>query len=492
MFSKNPDSRSWSLATRLTIWYSVASLLFAVFTTGSLYLWLDAFLTHREDLVLVENVHALQEIVRDRPNAMSNLRQELDWDSPVRHHDDAQIYVRVLDDHGQPRVATPGIDSLFPTDVFARSVPAKANPTRGVQIRSDQGLRFQAIAALARVGGPEDKPWVIQIARDRQRHTLLLANYRLGSLVMLAISAIVCPLVTYIIAQRGLRPIREISDTARNIGSATLSERIAAEGYPIEVGALAKTFNSMLDRLEDSFCRISQFSADIAHELRTPIHNLRGEAEVTLSRARSIEEYKEALTSCLEETVRLSDLIGRLLFLARAENPGTLLEREQVHLAEELDAVREYYADAASEAEVTLAVAAGDDVVTSLDRGLVRGAIGNLVANSLAHTVRGDVITLAVRSQNGDACIEVCDTGTGIPAEHLARVFDRFYRADRSRSSQFGSMGLGLSIVKGIVTLHGGQTDIESEVGKGTKIVLRFPLEKRFIESDSYATPPRK
>jgi two-component system heavy metal sensor histidine kinase CusS len=208
----------------------------------------------------------------------------------------------------------------------------------------------------------------------------------------------------------------------------------------------------------------------------TPIHNLRGEAEVTLSRTRSIDEYKEALTSCLEETVRLSYLIGRLLFLARAENPATQLERERVSLSEELAAVREYYANAASEAEVTLSVAAGGDVVVAVDKGLVRGAIGNLVANSLTHTPPGGTITLAAQENNFGARIEVCDTGKGILPQDLPRVFDRFYRADRSRSSQPGSMGLGLAIVKGIVTLHGGQTAIESEEGKGTRVTLTFPM----------------
>lgn len=490
MSSKKASSRSWSLATRLTTWYTVASLLLAVFTMGSLYWWLAAFLTDREDRVLIERVQVLRAILRDRPKSILELRQEVELNSPTHRRDDVQVYVRLLDEHGQPSLATEGMDALLPPGVFTPVVPADSQPSRITNIRSHEGGSFRALAARAAVGGSGEKTWVIQAARDREHHKLLLANYRRGLLMMLAITVIACPLVAYCIARRGLRPVREISETARHIRSATLSARIEAAGYPVELSALADTFNAMLDRLEDSFHRISQFSADIAHELRTPIHNLRGEAEVTLSKARSIDEYREALTSCLEETVRLSDLIGRLLFLARAENPGTRLERAQVNLVEELAAVREYYANAASEAGVTLSVAAGDDVVIALDRGLLRGAIANLVANSLAHTPPGGTITLAAQMDDNRARIEVCDTGTGIPPQDLPRVFDRFYRGDQSRSSRPSNVGLGLAIVKGIVALHGGQTKIESEAGKGTRVALTFPLGARPQEREPHASAP--
>jgi two-component system heavy metal sensor histidine kinase CusS len=260
---------------------------------------------------------------------------------------------------------------------------------------------------------------------------------------------------------------------------ATLDARIQHAGYPVELAALAKTFNAMLDRLEDSFRRLSQFSADIAHELRTPINNIRGEAEVVLSRARSVEEYREALTSCLEESVRLSNLITNLLFLARAESPGICLKREPVRIVKELAAVRDYYEAAAAEAFVTLSLASTDEVVLALDRALIQQAVGNLVANSIAHTPRGGTITLAAGAEDERVRIEVSDTGVGIPSEDLPRVFDRFYRVDPGRSPQSGGMGLGLAIVKSIATIHGGQMEIASEVGRGTRIAIVLPTSLR-------------
>jgi two-component system heavy metal sensor histidine kinase CusS len=475
MSSTSRTRTSWSLAARLTTWYTAASLVFALFTMATLYWWLDTYLTQREDDFLHEKVQALGDILRERPDASLELFEEVEMESPEDRREDAQVFVRLIDDRGQPALTTSGMDALLPTRAFTLLAPAAdGGSSRGLEIRPPGGGSFRALAVRVPRGARRDM-WTVQVARDRGHHELLLANYRRGLLLTLAITVVACPLVAFHIARRGLRPVHVISETARHIGSATLSARIESAGYPVELEALAETFNAMLDRLDDSFRRLSQFSADIAHELRTPIHNMRGEAEVVLSRARSAEEYKEALTSCLEESVRLSELISKLLFLARAEGPATQLEREPVDVVRELAAVRDYYAEAAADARVTLSVAAGDQVEVAADRGLLQDAITNLVANSLTHTPPGGSITLAAGFDRGRVRIEVRDTGSGIPAHDLARVFDRFYRADRSRSSRPGSVGLGLAIVKGIIRFHGGETEIESEVGKGTRVALIIP-----------------
>jgi two-component system heavy metal sensor histidine kinase CusS len=254
-----------------------------------------------------------------------------------------------------------------------------------------------------------------------------------------------------------------------------LRERIRAEGYPSELAALARTFNEMLDRLEGSFEQISRFSADIAHDLRTPVNNIRGEAEVALARARTIDEYREVLESSLEETVRLSELIGDLLFLARAESPLTQLRRQSVDVGELLAIVEEYYEATASEGGISLVTAADAESLTAeLDRSLMLRAVSNLVSNAIAHTPSGGSVTLGASQANGHICIRVSDTGNGIPAEALPRVFDRFFRVDPSRSKTSGGTGLGLAIVQSIVNLHGGRAEISSELGRGTCVTLRI------------------
>ena len=263
---------------------------------------------------------------------------------------------------------------------------------------------------------------------------------------------------------------------ARNISSTNLRVRIHPEGYPFELASLASTFNQMLERLEESFERISRFSADIAHDLRTPVNIIRGETEVALARARSGDEYREVLESSLEEAVRLSDLIGDLLFLARAESPLHEVCRERVNVDELLITVRDYYEASAASGRILLAVVEGAEPLTAeLDRSLMLRAVSNLVSNAVAHTAPGGTVTLAAASELTAIRIEVSDTGAGIPAEALPRVFDRFFRVDPSRSKISGGTGLGLAVVQSILTLHGGSAEITSQLGHGTRVTLRMP-----------------
>jgi two-component system heavy metal sensor histidine kinase CusS len=338
------------------------------------------------------------------------------------------------------------------------------------------GREFRVTTAFAPAGSPPKHTVTIEIAIDVSQKEAFLARFRLGFWLIILGSFVIFPLAGYQIARQGIRPVEEIAATARRISSTHLGERIVAEGYPFELASLAGTFNEMLDRLEGSFDRISRFSADIAHDLRTPVNNIRGEAEVALARARTIDEYRDALESSLEEAVRLSDLIGNLLFLARAESPLAHLRREPVDVAELLEGVKEYYEASAADGGISLSTRLGDEpVVAELDRTLMQRAVGNLVSNAMAHTLSGGSVVMATSSESAAIRIEVTDTGIGIPPEALPRVFDRFFRVDPSRSQASGGAGLGLAIVQGIMLLHGGKVEIVSQPGKGTRVILSMP-----------------
>jgi two-component system heavy metal sensor histidine kinase CusS len=269
-----------------------------------------------------------------------------------------------------------------------------------------------------------------------------------------------------------------MSETVGRIRSTALRERFELPGLPAELFVLAGAFNEMLDRLERSFQRLTQFSADISHELRTPVNNLRGEAEVALDKARTPEEYRDVLGSCLEECERLGRLIDSLLFLARADDPQTQIDRRPVDVTRELETVHAMYEATAAEAGVRWTVDAAGAAHAALDRTLFHRALGNLVANAVAHTKPGGSIRLAASTDGTSLHVEVSDTGSGIPPEHLPKVWDRFYRADAARSGEAGRVGLGLAIVKSIVILHGGSVEITSQVGRGTRVSLRFPLSR--------------
>jgi two-component system heavy metal sensor histidine kinase CusS len=371
-------------------------------------------------------------------------------------------------------MATPGMAEQL--NIAELSSRTRGRAERSIAMAGRHGQPFRVTIATVAVGTPPTHSDTVQIAIDVAQEEELLARDRLWFWGILLTTSALFPLVGYRIARHGIRPVEEIAATARRITSTNLRERIGSEGYPSELASLAGTFNEMLERLEESFERISRFTADIAHDLRTPVNNIRGEAEVALARSRTPDEYRDVLESSLEEAVRLSELIGDLLFLARAESPFTDLHRENVNIGELLTKVRDYYEAFATDAGISLVVNDGvEPLNVELDRSLMLRAVSNLVSNAIAHTPSGGTVTLAATSEDAAIRIEVSDTGTGIPAEALPKVFDRFFRVDPSRSKASGGTGLGLAIVQSILTLHGGSVEITSQLGRGTRVMLRMP-----------------
>jgi len=462
-----------SLALRLTLWFTGSSFALITAATGFFYLSLATNLDREDDEFLADQALILRGLLREGTDDAAGIHQEVEFESSVRRH--ASLYVRILDETLRTVVETPGM----PPGLDPRSFPPPSGPDEepagGSVVRSADGRVFRVLAAGSHVGAGGGGTRILQIALDRRGEEELLAEFRGHILPVLGITLLLSALAGYWIARRGVRPVEEIAAAARRIRSSTLHERIASSDFPAELSDLAATFNEMLDRLKDSFDRLARFSADIAHELRTPLGNLRGEFEVALNRARSPEEYREILSSGLEEIARLSRLIESLRFLARAEDPQSRIHREPLDAGTELRAVREFYDAAAADAGVTIGVDAPAPLPARLDRTLFRRALGNLVENALAHTPRGGSVALSGKRENGALQVTVLDTGRGIPPEHLSRVFDRFYRIDPSRNAATGGMGLGLAIVKSIAELHGGSARLESEEGRGTRITLRFP-----------------
>ncbi len=481
-------SRLWgTLAFRLTAGYALAGLFLVFFATAGLYLVLVSELEKSTDLFLADKVHVLRSMLRQRPDDWDALREEVELESAARRYE--QFYIRLLDERNAQLLMTPRMADQL--DLAQLASQTKSRPDRNLRMKGKDGQPFRVTSTSAAVGSGAEFD-TIQVAINVSQKELLLARYRFWFWVILLATFAIFPLIGYQIARHGIRPVEEMATTARHISSTNLRERILPEGYPFELASLAGTFNQMLDRLEESFERISRFSADIAHDLRTPVNNIRGEAEVALARARGADEYRNVIESCLEEAVRLSDLIGDLLFLARAESPLTHLRRERVDIGELLGGVREYYEASAADIGVSLTITvAGELLIAELDRTLLQRAVGNLVSNALAHTPPGGTVVLGagVDSLKKDSSstnvsdtdsstirIEVSDTGVGIPAEALPRVFDRFFRVDSSRSQGSGGTGLGLAIVQSIALLHGGKVEVASQPGQGTRVTLRMPV----------------
>jgi two-component system heavy metal sensor histidine kinase CusS len=466
--------RTLSIALRMALWYALSAFTLIAVATGALYSVLTTTM-YQEDLRdLADNLNNARLLVRSSAPGQfaSSPQPRPSWAPPHQ----PEIYLRVLDSSGRTLTETPGMTGELapPSSAELARISSPDGYQRDVLSRS--GKPFMTL--MVRVAGQSarDPPQFMQVALDREHAEYLLARYRERLWLVLGTSLVLCALAGYLIARSGMRPIQQISRTAARIRSTTLNERIQAHGLPAELAGLAETFNSMLDRLEQSFLHISHFSDDVAHELRTPINNLHGEIEVALSKARSGDEYREILGSCLEECTRISRLIQTLLFLARSDTTADALERELIDVGHELRKVEEFYGAAANDAGVVLRVRGDAGEGAEVNRTLLQQAVGNLVSNAIAHTPPGGTITVSARAHQNQLTVSVSDTGCGIPPEHLPRVFDRFYRIDQARASSGQNVGLGLAVVKSIATRHGGHVDIESEVGRGTEVRVILPI----------------
>ena len=456
---------SWSIAARLTTWYTATAFALVVITTAFLYWTLVDNMRDDDQRRLADKIQVLDALLRERGANPSALK-EVEWEWGAREFE--QVYVRILTDRDETLVETPGMTAVLPPRLFTPGAPSSE---RTLEVRGADGRHYRALTALARFT-PSHR---IQVAVDLTHEAEVLGAYRRRIWLVLGLALALSAGFGYGIARRGVRPLERIARTAREITSTRLDSRIDHGRLPAEVASLAITFNEMLGRLQESFERLSRFSADIAHELRTPVNNLRGETEVALARARTRDEYRETLVSSLEEYERLARLIDSLLFLARAEHPETRIARERLNVARELATVVEFHEATATERGVVLRVDAQPTLEVDADRTLFQRAVGNLVTNALAYTARGGTVTVRGLAEGPYCQIHVVDTGQGVAAEDLPHVFDRFYRADKSRSTTADNFGLGLAIVRSIAQLHGGRVELTSQLGHGTQATLSLP-----------------
>ncbi len=468
---KPNQRRPWSLATRLAVWYTASAFLLLLLAMGFLYFTLAGYLQLADDLRLETKIREVEKLLRDRPVDSAALNQAVQLEVVAKSLE--PVLVRILRADGQLVAETPGLSANLPVD-FHKTGPGGGDSDKAYDLVSPKGRPFRAMSESV-YNSAEGTSYRLDVAVDHRYEQQVLAQYRRRLWLVVSLGLLISGVVGYWIAHRGLRPVAQMGATMRRIRSTTLNERVNAAGFPSELSALAGTFNEMMQGLEDAFARLARYSADIAHELRTPINNLRGEAEVALSRGRTLEEYRETLGSCLEECVRLSSLIDSLLFIARAEDPHTQIRRERLYVARELANLMEFYSVPAAEANLTLDLQAEEMLVAELDRNLFQRAVGNLVENALKYSSSGGEVCVRAWNEGGMLKVEVKDSGRGIPAEHLPHVFDRFYRVDATRSKNTGGLGLGLAIVKTISQLHRGTVSIESQVGLGTRITLTFP-----------------
>ncbi len=277
------------------------------------------------------------------------------------------------------------------------------------------------------------------------------------------------------LSNQALRPVDEITNTARMITSHNLNKRIRIRKAKDEIGRLAETFNDMISRLDQSFRRIRQFSADASHELKTPLTILKGEIEVALRRARTGNEYRAILKSNLEEINNMTRIVDDLLLLSRADTGEAPFSKTVVDLAEVLSEIQVQAQVLATSKSIDVYLHNNQKILALADPLPLKSMMLNLIENGIKYSSPGSRIDITLEKENGSALISVSDQGIGISQEALAHIFDRFYRADKARSRQEGGSGLGLSICKYIAEAHNGSISAKSELGKGSTFTVRIP-----------------
>lgn len=461
--------RPRSITFRLTLFFSTASTIVLM----AIGYWVGAAVeTHFEE----QDLHEFEGKLTLIRHTLSKAHSPNDLDAAARRIEDALVghhglSVSVVGPDRRTLYAPQDTGLLAP--LLADRPGTPASPFSKPLVWSHGGQTYRGIVASAATAIPGASPTTVALALNIDHHLEFLDAFRESLWLAIAAGIMLTALFGWIAARRGLAPVRDMARLAQGISASRLENRLALDVVPAELAELASAFNGMLARLEDSFRRLSDFSSDLAHELRTPISNLMTQTQVALSKARSADEYREVLYSNLEEYDRLASMIGDMLFLAKADN-GLIVPRiETIDLAAEVRQLFEFY-EAWSEDQGVRLELLGEGGVRG-DRLMLRRAIGNLLSNAIHHTPRGGKVRIRIEQPaQGGIRLSVENPGEPIPPEHLPRLFDRFYRADPSRHRSHEGAGLGLAITQSIVEAHHGKIDVASAEGV-TRFEVVFP-----------------
>ncbi|MBZ5795326.1 heavy metal sensor histidine kinase [Burkholderia contaminans] len=458
---------SYSLLRRLTLAFAaVAALVFAL-TGAYLYRSLSAELTRRDDIEISGKLNQFLQLAHASGSAAALRADPAVFHEVLLSH--PGVYLGIYD--AQNRALVEHSDEAGNTlaSVIAAPHPASATGTPFTCTPPGIGTSRCVYARATLPSGDAIQVALARTATDRQS---LLESYRVDIWLAAAVGALLVGALGYAVASRGLRPVESLGRQTSRIEAHNLNARLDARGGPVELRELATSVNRMLDRLERAFVRLSQFSSDLAHDMRTPLANVISASQVTLSRARTTEEYEALIDSNIEECERLQRMIENMLFLARTDNARQHLKTAELDAGSELRRLASYFQALADEAGVRIDVRGEAPVVA--DATLFRRAVSNLASNALEHAEAASTIELAVSAQGNYAIVEVTNRGAAIPPEQVERIFERFYRIDSSRHGAARNAGLGLAIVKSIMELHRGKVEVASRDGR-TTFALYFP-----------------
>ena len=461
---KLTDRQPLSLAARVMIFVGLAIGL-SLILIGSLVLnAVERHFAEQDAGELAVMTEAVVKALRNSSNDTARRREALS-NAISGHHG---VYFQVRNRQGEVVYATPGAELSGATTMLT---PAPAIHAANLQTWHEDDKTFRGVLTQNNIMG---QIYSVTTAIDIGFHLQFLDRFQQTLWLIMSLAGIVTLLAAWYGVHQAHAPLRGLSDRMGDIQADRLHVRLDASSVPSELQGLVTAFNHMIGRLEESFPRLSHFSADIAHELRTPLTNLITQTQVGLGKARAPEQYRELLYSNLEEQERLTKMVNEMLWLAKGDHG--LLKPVQVplDLTREVNELFDFFEALAEERQIHLALE-GQAPSVQGDRAMLRRAVSNLLSNAIRHTPSGKkVLVRLANPSNHEVSLSVQNPGPEIPAEHLRNIFDRFYRIDPSRTRQSEGAGLGLAIVRSIVEAHGGRVEAASARNK-TTFTLFFP-----------------
>jgi heavy metal sensor kinase len=458
-----------SVRVRLTLWHLGALLVVLALYAGGVFAFVEHNLVADLDRQLQEDFDRAEESFSRNPDGT------LSWHftdrAPEEPGEESErgpwLMVWALDGRLLYR------DPKAPGPVTSAPPPGSARTTEQHEsVLLKDGGWVRQLTGLQDVAGQEE---IVRVARPEDRLRRELRGLLIVLLLGVPVAAVLAGIGGYLVARRGLAPIDRMSASARAITAARLGERLAVENPDDELGHLASVFNDTFGRLEASFDQLRRFTADASHEMRTPLTALRTVGEVGLREPRTGGVYREIIGSMLEEADRLNQLVESLLTLARADGGHLKLNRDRLDLGDLAREVADHLGALAEDKQQVIAVEASGPALVQADRIVLRQAVINLLDNAIKYSPAGGQIRLVAAAGPGATVLEVRDSGPGIAPEHVARIFDRFYRIDKGRSRDAGGMGLGLSIARWAVEVHGGRIEVESPATGGSVFRVVLP-----------------
>lgn len=459
--------RSRSIAWRLALAFAVVCALVLSAIGVFLYRSLASEIAYRDDLALLGRLEQVRALLADsdslgalqaRPRLYQNMLGNLDSLLLVRRADGSNVIA-----------INPRQRELPPLN----AIPREQTPQRRDVLtwQAPDGAELALLSGDAQ--GPNGEPLTVVAGKVLTEREQMLGSYRLHLYLAVGLGALLAFALGLVLLRRGLQPLRQLSAAVRGIDLRSLDQRLPAGGTPAELLEPVQALNGMLARLDDSVQRLSQFSADLAHEIRTPLHTLLASNGQALNYPRSTAEYQELLASNMEEFERLKRMAENLMFLARAEQAERALDLQTLDLHSVGSELCDYFEALADDRQLRLENRLHGELLA--DQQLLQRALGNLLANAVRHADEGTLISLRRRDEPGVCWLQVHNHGPAIAPEHLGKLFDRFYRVDPSRAQPGDSGGLGLAIVQSIMLLHGGRVRVSSDAS-GTVFELGFAL----------------